>query len=165
MCPVSRKRLVGCVLLCARFWTNRLQPGMGSGCTKGPLGLTTLTSRKGSAGRAVLGAGRAVLGAGRADPLLCGADVQIPRSRLHQGRVAALYREAAASGNTEKRTLPPALPPPSPCVLSLPHPLRTSPARGQSLLSPVLGGREAGRGLRRGTELGEVRWACFCGCK
>lgn len=43
----------------ARFWANQLRPGMGSGCTKGLLGLTTLTSRAGPAERALLGAGRA----------------------------------------------------------------------------------------------------------
>lgn len=132
----------------ARVWTNQRQLGMGSGCTKGLLGLTTLNSREGPADRRVLATGRT-------DRVTCGAGGHTSRPRLHEGRVAAV------SGNHAETTLSPSpSPPPSLSSLCLPHPLLlqlwASPALSSS---PRKGDLE---GASNNTpSWGEITWACL----
>lgn len=101
---LARKGPIGCAPQ-GRFWANQLQRGMGSGCTKGPLGLTTLRSREGPAGCGAHGPGNSW---GR---------------RSHSSAKVAQGRVAAVAGNHAGTTLSPPLPPPCPSSPCLAHPL------------------------------------------
>lgn len=129
----------------ARFWTNQLQLGMGSGCTKGLLGLTTLSRREGPADRRGLDAGRT-------DRVTCGAGGHTPRPRLHKGRVVAVSGKPRRN-DTCASSLP---------FQPLPSPPSPSPALSQSCFVLFSVGGRPGGGFENSTELGggEIRWAC-----